>query len=96
MGPLLLGNQNNACDNLKLVIQEVCAAPRVPLVTKFAIEAQQGDGSWKVVAEGDGIGAEKEITFAPAKARKFRLHILESKDPNGGAPIFAEFQLFEK
>ena len=80
----------------RVLIQEVCAAPRVPLVTKFAVEALQADGTWKAVLQGDGIGAEKELTFAAVTAQKFRLHLLDAKDAGGSAPVIGEFQLFAK
>lgn len=78
----------------RAVIQEVCTAPRQPLVGKFVIEARQADGAWKTVAEGDGIGAEKELKFAPAQAQKFRLRILDFKHPASSVPVIGEFQLF--
>ncbi len=68
-----------------------------PQATKFAIEAQQADGSWTAVAGGEAIGAGMELKFAPVKAQKFRLHILESKLIHPGAGVTVdEFQLFEK
>lgn len=80
----------------RAVICEGVTAPRVPLVSKFTIEAQQADGSWKAVANGTDIGAERTLTFQPAAARKFRLHVLESKDAKGTSPVVTEFQIFAK
>ena len=63
--------------------------------TRFTIEAQQADGSWKVLWEDKLIGANKDVKIKPATAQKFRLNILESKmaNPNSAATI-NEFQLF--
>lgn len=78
----------------RAVVCEGLAALRVPLVSKFTIEAQQAGGSWKVVAGGVDIGAEKVLSFASVTARKFRLHVLESKDAAGTSPVITEFQIF--
>lgn len=62
---------------------------------KFAIQMQIG-GEWKTVVTGTGIGAKKELTFEPVKARYFRLTVVTDK-PAGtpdGEPVLAEFQLF--
>ncbi len=68
-----------------------------PQTTKFAIEAQIEDGTWKSVADGTTIGTKKEVVFAPIKAQNFRLHILESKLDNPAAGVtINEFQLFAK
>ncbi len=68
-----------------------------PQTTRFAIEAQQADGSWKAVATGTSIGSDKEVTFEPVTAQKFRLNVLESKliNPLSGVTV-NEFKLFEK
>lgn len=64
--------------------------------TRFAIAAQQLDGSWKTLAEGTTIGEFQELKITPASARKFRLQILASKLINEGAgATIDEFQLFE-
>lgn len=62
-----------------------------PRVSKFSIEAQQPDGSWKEVATGSEIGSSTELKFAAVKARQFRLHILDAKED---APTIDEVQLF--
>ena len=80
----------------RAVVREGIAAPRVPLVAKFTIEALQADGSWQAVASGTDIGAERALTFSAVTARKFRLHVLESKDANGTSPVITEFQIFDK
>lgn len=68
-----------------------------PQTTRFVIEALLPDGTWKIAVEGGAIGAKRELQFPPVKARKFRLHVLESKlvGPLSGVNI-NEFQLFEK
>jgi hypothetical protein len=77
----------------RIVIEE----QSYPQTARFTIEAQQADGTWQVLAEGTTIGPHKELQFAPTTARKFRLHILESKLLNAGAGVtIDEFQLFEK
>jgi hypothetical protein len=78
----------------RAVICEGIAAPRVPLVAEFTIEAQQADGTWKSVANGTDIGAEKALTFPAVAARKFRLHVLKSKGAADTSPVITEFQLF--
>ena len=45
---------------------------------------------WKDAAEGTTIGAERELEFAPVKARVFRLNITDATD----VPTIWEFQLF--
>lgn len=75
-----------------IVIQE----RSYPQATRFAVEAQQTDGSWKTLASGTTIADFKEINIEPAMAQKFRLRILESKLINAGAgATIDEFQLFE-
>ncbi len=62
---------------------------------KFEVQAQLG-GEWKTVASGTGIGAQKDLSFPPVKARVFRVNVTVNK-PAGtpdGEPIIAEFQLF--
>ena len=74
----------------RIVIQETS----YPRISKFTVETQQADGNWKVVAEGDTVGANKEIRLAsPVTARTFRLNILDSSED---APTVDEFQLFAK
>jgi hypothetical protein len=68
-----------------------------PQATKFVIEAQMDDGSWKTVAEGGTIGTQKEVVFSAIKAQKVRLRVLESKLINAQSGVtINEFQLFEK
>jgi hypothetical protein len=75
-----------------IVIQE----KSYPQTTRFAIEAQLADGSWKTLAEGGPIGEFKELEVKPTTAQRFRLKILESKLINAGAgATIDEFQLFE-
>jgi hypothetical protein len=65
-----------------------------PQTLKFVIEARQADGSWKPVFAGGEIGPNREVRFPPAKARKFRLHVLESKLINSLSGVnINEFQL---
>jgi hypothetical protein len=68
------------------VIQEISW----PSITRFAIEAQQPDGAWRVAATGATIGAEAELEFPPVTAQRFRLRI----DEAGNMPNIEEFQLF--
>ncbi len=56
---------------------------------KFTIEVKQGD-SWKEVASGTTIGADKEFPITPVKASRVRLNILESSN----AININEFQVF--
>lgn len=49
-----------------------------PETREFAIEIKQGD-AWKEVARGTTIGADKEITFAPVKARSIRLNVTKAE-----------------
>jgi hypothetical protein len=66
-----------------------------PQASKFSFEAQMPDGAWKTVVEGGAMGANKELNFAPVKARKFRLHVQEAKLINAHAGVTVnEFQLF--
>ena len=62
-------------------------------VTKFALEAQQTDGTWNPVVTGTTIGPGKELKFSPVSARKFRLNILGSQPE---APTINELQLFSR
>jgi len=67
-----------------------------PQTTRFTVEAQLPDGSWKLLAEGTTIGADKELKLPPTTAQKFRLKIFESKLINTGSGVtIDEFQLFE-
>ena len=75
----------------RIVIQE----RTYPQTTRFAVEAQQADGSWKVLWEDKIIGANKNVKIKPTTAQKFRLNILESTLFNAGAGVtIDEFQLF--
>lgn len=68
-----------------------------PQTLKFVIESLQADGSWMPVVAGGAIGPNRELKFPPAKARKFRLHVLESKLINSLSGVnINEFQLFLK
>jgi hypothetical protein len=60
-----------------------------PETQEFVIEVLLGD-AWKQVAHGTTIGQDKEITFAPVKARLVRLNILKAKM----AININEFQVF--
>jgi hypothetical protein len=60
-----------------------------PETQEFAIEVLAG-GTWQQVARGTTIGADKEITFAPVKARQVRLNIVKAKL----AININEFQVF--
>lgn len=62
---------------------------------KFSVEAEFG-GQWKTIVTGKGIGALKELTVTPVKARKFRVHISTGIPVNqpDGEPVVAEFQIF--
>jgi hypothetical protein len=62
-----------------------------PETREFAIEVKQGD-AWKEVARGTTIGADKEITFAPVKARYVRLNVFKAERPIN----INEFQVFGK
>ena len=86
----LVVDLGKATEISRIVIQE-----RYPQTTRFTIEAQQADGSWKVLWEDKLIGANEDVKITPATAQKFRLNILESKmaNPNSAATI-NEFQLF--
>ncbi|MCX7007901.1 MAG: DUF5703 domain-containing protein [Kiritimatiellaeota bacterium] len=56
---------------------------------EFAIEIQQGE-TWKEIARGTTIGADKDITFAPVKARHIRLNVFKAARPIN----INEFQVF--
>jgi len=56
---------------------------------KFAVQAQVA-GEWLTLIDGTTIGSRKRETFAPVKARLFRLVIQEATD----TPVVNEFQLF--
>ncbi len=59
-------------------------------VQKFELQYQAGD-EWQTVCAGTTIGAQKRLSFAPTKARHFRLNILDATD----GPTIWEFQLFK-
>lgn len=56
---------------------------------EFAIEIKQGE-TWKEIARGTTIGADKDIAFAPVKARYIRLHVFKAARPIN----INEFQVF--
>ena len=60
-----------------------------PETREFAIEIKQGD-TWKEVARGTTIGADKEIVFPPVKARVVRLNVSKAVRPIN----INEFQVF--
>lgn len=60
-----------------------------PETREFTLEIQQGD-AWKEIARGTTLGADKDITFAPAKARHVRLNVLKAIRPIN----INEFQIF--
>lgn len=62
-----------------------------PETREFTIEIRQGD-NWKEVAKGTTIGPDKDITFAPVKARHVRVHVLKAALPIN----INEFQVFKK
>jgi alpha-L-fucosidase len=59
-----------------------------PRTQKFAVEYQDG-AVWKTVAGGTTIAGRRVYAFAPVKARRFRLNILEANE----VPTIEEFQL---
>jgi len=63
-----------------------------PETEEFVIEVKRADGTWQPVAHGTTIGADKEVTFAPVKARYVRLNILKAKM----AININEFQVFQQ
>ncbi len=62
-----------------------------PETREFAIEVKQGD-AWQEVARGTTIGADKDITFAPVKARRIRLNVFKAAGPIN----INEFQVFSR
>jgi len=62
-----------------------------PETRQFAIEIKQGD-TWKEIARGTTIGADKDITFAPVKARRIRLNVFKAAGPIN----INEFQVFSR
>jgi hypothetical protein len=60
-----------------------------PETQEFAIEIKQG-GTWKEVARGATIGADKTVEFPRVPAREIRLHVLKAKRPIN----INEFQVF--
>ena len=77
-----LGDEREVC---RVRIREI----EWPETQEFAIEVAQG-GSWKEVARGTTIGADKEIEFAPVRTRGVRLNVLRAKRPIN----INEFQVF--
>jgi hypothetical protein len=62
-----------------------------PETREFTIEVKQG-GTWKEVARGTTIGADKSIELAPVNAREIRLNVLKAER----AININEFQVFAK
>ncbi len=60
-----------------------------PETREFALEVKQGN-AWKEVARGTTIGADKDISFAPVRAREVRLHVFKAERPIN----ISEFQVF--
>ena len=60
-----------------------------PETQEFTIEVKQGE-TWKEIARGTTIGADKTIEFSPVRAREIRLHVLKAKRPIN----INEFQVF--
>lgn len=60
-----------------------------PETLEFAIEVRQGD-TWREVARGTTIGADKAVEFAPVRAREVRLNVFRAKRPIN----INEFQVF--
>ena len=60
-----------------------------PETQEFAIEVKQAD-TWKEIARGTTIGADKTIEFTPVRTREIRLHVLKAKRPIN----INEFQVF--
>ncbi|MBI4881133.1 MAG: alpha-L-fucosidase [Planctomycetes bacterium] len=58
-------------------------------VRRFKLLVDDG-GSWRTVAEGERLGARAELAFAPLRARRVRLEILEAVE----GPTIHEVQLF--
>ena len=68
----------------------------LPQTTRFAIEAQPPDGSWKTLAQGPTSGDCKELKVASTTAQMFRLHLFASRLINAGAGMtIDEFQMVE-
>jgi hypothetical protein len=51
-----------------------------PETQEFTIEIKQGE-TWKEIARGTTIGADRTVQFAPVRAREIRLHVLKAKRP---------------
>jgi len=62
-----------------------------PETREFTIEVQQGE-TWKEIARGTTIGPDKDIPFAPVKARHIRLNIRKA----AMAININEFQVFAR
>jgi alpha-L-fucosidase len=80
-------------DSVNLVF--LSEGPIYTRCSKFEVQAQVG-GAWKTIASGTVIGAHKELSIKPVKARYFRLTVATDK-PDGqpdGEPVISEFQLF--
>jgi alpha-L-fucosidase len=58
-------------------------------VRRFEIAAEQ-EGGWRTVATGTTLGPAREISFPPATARVWRLHILDAVD----VPTILEFEVY--
>jgi len=73
----------------RVMIQETTYAR----VSKFAIEAQLANGTWKDIVDGTVIGAGKALAFPAVEAQKWRLHVFNCTE-NG--PTINELQFFAK
>jgi hypothetical protein len=60
-----------------------------PETREFALEYKLGD-TWQEIARGTTIGADKDIIFAPVKARYVRLNVFKAERPIN----INEFQIF--
>jgi len=60
-----------------------------PETREFAIEVKQGE-TWKEVARGTTIGADKTVEFRPIRAREIRLNVFKAQRPIN----INEFQVF--
>ncbi len=58
-------------------------------VERFELQAEV-DGQWKTVVAGTTLGPRKMLHFAPVRARRFRLNILQANE----VPTIVEFELW--
>jgi hypothetical protein len=75
----------------KLIRRAFISEIEWPETREFAVEYKSGD-TWKELARGTTIGADKTIEFAPVRARYVRLHVFKAELPIN----IDEFQLFEQ